>query len=97
VSLTAAERQAIARLGAHTHWAKCPDRTARTAAWRDGFNRKLAAEVDPEGTLAPDELARRVENARRAHMARMTAAALAARRRKAKDLTTKARATRSPG
>jgi hypothetical protein len=77
------------RIGAYERWAVEPDRRAATAPARKGLEAKWAAEVDPDGRLAPAELARRVESKRKAHMARMTAAAAASRRAKR---TTKGRA-----
>lgn len=71
------------RIGAHERWANEPNRRAATAPARKGLEAKWAAEVDPDGRLAPHELARRIESKRKAHMARMTAAAAAARRAKA--------------
>lgn len=70
------------RIGAHERWAREPDRKAATAPARKGLEAKWAKEVDPNGTMRPDELARRIESKRKAHMARMTAAAAAARRQK---------------
>ena len=53
------------------------------ARLRDLGRRVLSREVDPEGVLAPDELARRVDSLRRAHMTRMALASARARREKA--------------
>ncbi len=77
------DRALIARIAAHTRWAGEPDRTAATAPARKGLDAKWAREVDPDGVLAPDELARRVENLRQAHMTRMALASARARRAKA--------------
>ena len=77
------DRTLIARIAAHTRWAGEPDRAAATAPARRGLDAKWAREVDPDGVLAPDELARRVENLRQAHMTRMALASARARRAKA--------------
>ena len=77
------DRALIARIAAHTRWAGEQDRTAATAPARKGLDAKWAREVDPDGVLAPDELARRVENLRQAHMTRMALASARARRTKA--------------
>jgi hypothetical protein len=77
------DRTLIARVAAHTRWAGEPDRKAATAPARRGLDAKWAREVDPDGLLAPDELARRVDSLRQAHMARMALASARARRAKA--------------
>lgn len=77
------DRALIARIAAHTRWAGEPDRAAATAPARKGLEAKWAAQVDPDGVMAPDELARRVENLRQAHMQRMALASARARRAKA--------------
>lgn len=73
----------IARIAAHTRWANEPDRKAATAPARRGQEAKWAAQVDPDGVLAPAELARRVESLRKAHMQRLALASARARRAKA--------------
>lgn len=69
--MTPAERRLRARLAANARWAKTDDRAAATQAARDGLTAKFEREVDPDGALDPRERARRVENARAAHMNRM--------------------------
>ncbi|MDT5075905.1 MAG: hypothetical protein QOJ80_542 [Mycobacterium sp.] len=80
--LTPTERSMRAQLGAHSQWARCEDRTERTAAARSGFYRRFEAEVDPDGVLDPAERAKRAENARRAHMLKLALASAKARRAK---------------
>lgn len=46
---------------------------------------QMLKEIDPDGTLAPAERERRLAAARKAHMAKMTAASIAARRKAAED------------
>lgn len=76
------ERSLHAQHAALTGWAMEPNRTARTQKWRDGFTRKLEDRIDPERQLPPDELALRVEMARRAHLAKARGAAVKAAREK---------------
>lgn len=77
------DRALIARVAAHTRWAKEPDRTEATSAARRGLDEKWAREVDPLGVLPVEELERRVDSLRRAHMTRMALASARARRAKA--------------
>jgi hypothetical protein len=65
------ERVRLGRLGALTVHAR--GRT-NTGPARAAWVAKLAAEVDPDGTLPADELARRVEYAMRARMTRLAMA-----------------------
>jgi len=80
---SATERSLHAQAASLLHWSQVEDRTEATQAWRDGFTRKLEREIDPDGLLAPQELAKRVEMKRRAHMANMTRLAAKARRERA--------------
>jgi len=79
------QRRLHARAAALTGWAKEPNRTARTQRWRDGFLAKLEREVDPEGVMAPQERAERVERLRLAHLAKASAAASAAAARRREE------------
>lgn len=88
---TPSERALVARLAAHESWAKTPDRTARTQPGRDALRLKFEQQVDPDGTLAPDERARRAEHARKAYFTRL-ALKSAQSRRKAAALTAEAEA-----
>ena len=81
--LTPAELSMRGSLGANAQWARCDDRTARTAAARKGFYRRFEKQVDPEGVLAPEERVRRAENARKAHMLRLSLLSARARRARA--------------
>lgn len=76
------DRSQIAKIAAHTRWAKEKDRSAATQAARDALARKFEVEVDPDGVLAPEERAKRAESARLAHFQRMARASAQARRRK---------------
>jgi hypothetical protein len=75
-----------ATVAAHTRWSRT-DADARRAATekarevgRTALLERLAREVDPDGTMDPDERERRVEHARRAHFARLALKSHAARR-----------------
>ncbi|EYR62072.1 hypothetical protein N866_12130 [Actinotalea ferrariae CF5-4] len=67
-------------IAAHESWAHTQDRSARTAPARAALMAKFERQVDPEGTLAPDERARRAEHARKAHFARLALKSARARR-----------------
>lgn len=81
----AVQRRLRAQIAANARWAKEPDRAAATAAARAAQLRQLEDEVDPRRELAPQERAKRVENAQRARLQRMALASAKARRRKAGD------------
>lgn len=76
------DRTQIARIAANERWAKEPDRSAATQAARDGMARKFEDQVDPGRDLAPEERARRVDSARRAHYQRLALKSAQARRAK---------------
>jgi|tagenome__1003787_1003787.scaffolds.fasta_scaffold14338321_1 hypothetical protein len=80
MSLTPAERSMRGQRAAHISWLNTEDRPARTEAARAGLQRSFEKQVDPEGTLAPEERAKRAESARKAHMLKMQMASLKARR-----------------
>lgn len=77
----AEDRSIVAQIAAAERWGRTPDRTAATAPARAGLRAKYARQVDPDGTLPPAELERRVDSLMRAHMLRMSLAAKNARRR----------------
>jgi hypothetical protein len=68
--LSPAQLSERARIAANTRWAKEPDRLAATAPGRRAMLEVFERQVDPEGILAPEERAKRVENARKAQLAR---------------------------
>ncbi|EYR62998.1 hypothetical protein N866_03795 [Actinotalea ferrariae CF5-4] len=70
-----------ASIAAHDSWAQTSDRSARTAPARAALMAKFERQVDPDGTLPPDERARRAEHARKAHFARLALKSARARRR----------------
>ncbi|MFF0658151.1 hypothetical protein [Micromonospora tulbaghiae] len=65
------ERSLIASLASNTYWANCPDRAAHTAPGRRAAMARFERQVDPDGTLPPDERARRAESARKAYFAKL--------------------------
>lgn len=75
-------RSASASIASNTRWAFEPDRTAATQAARTAFMQRFERQVDPDGLLSPAERARRAENLRRAHFARLALKSAESRRRK---------------
>ncbi len=78
---TPSEIALAARVGAYASWAKTTDPTARTAPARQAFDGRFEREVDPDGTLPPEERARRAEHARKAYFTRLALASAKARRK----------------
>lgn len=74
--LTPAQRKVRARLAAHAlHASGGTNTKAATAAFLERFEK----EVDPDGTLPPDERARRALHARKSYMGRLALRASRAR------------------
>lgn len=71
-----------ARAAAHKSWARTADRTARTSAGTDAFLARFERQVDPEGTLTPEQRRVRAMSARRAYFLELAAKSAAARRAK---------------
>jgi len=80
---TQSERHIAASIAAHESWAHTPDRSARTANARAALMQKFEDQVDPDGTLPPDERARRAEHARKAYFQRLALKSAKARRLRA--------------
>ncbi|WP_206188623.1 hypothetical protein [Streptomyces kanamyceticus] len=78
--LTSEERRLRGSIAANSMWSKIEDRTAHTAAARRAFMDRFEVEVDPDGSLSPQERATRAESARRAHFQRLALASAKARR-----------------
>jgi hypothetical protein len=68
------------RIGAEVSWARTQDRTARTRPARETFLKRFEKEVDPDGTLPPDERRQRAEHAKRAYMLKLAKRSGAARK-----------------
>lgn len=64
-------RSQSGRMGAHSVHARG---LTNTAPARAALERKFELDVDPEGQLAPDELAKRVAHAKSLHYARISRA-----------------------
>ncbi len=81
-TLTPAQRSLRASLAAHTRWAKTPTDERRRQADRGqaALMARFATEVDPHGTLTPDEREKLARNAYTAHMKRLALASAKARR-----------------
>ena len=73
------EQSLRGRLAAHVLHARRDSRET-TAKARAAFLARFEREVDPDGVLDPNERRRRAEQARRAYFARLSLAALEARR-----------------
>ena len=71
-----------ARIAAEISWARTPDRTARTRPAREAFLKRFEKQVDPDGTLPPQERRQRAEHAKRAYMLQLTKRSAAARKAK---------------
>lgn len=74
--MNAQERQERARIGAGTRWAKPGARERQAAAARAAMYRRLRDQVDPDGVMAPDELAAAIQAAIAANAARLRLAKL---------------------
>lgn len=81
--LSPSERVLRAEIAVHESWARTDDWAARTAPARKAALDKFERQVDPAGTLAPAERAKRAEHARKAHFKRMGLKSAQARRRRA--------------
>jgi hypothetical protein len=81
-----------AQVAAYERWARTPqaERTAHGKRGQAGLIARFEREIDPDGTLPPEERARQVDRLYRAHMARVRLArskAGAARKAGATPLT----------
>lgn len=72
-------RQLRARLAVFTSWANTSDPSARTAPARAAANNRFERQVDPDGTLPPEQRARRADAARKAFFTRLALASAKAR------------------
>jgi hypothetical protein len=95
-SLTPEQRRLRGQIGAAVSWANTTSRTARTAPGHAGLRKRFELEVDPAGTLPPEERAKRAEQAFKAHMLKLSYKSSRARskaaqaRRHATELETEA-------
>lgn len=77
--LSPSERVLRARAAAYSQHAQG---LTNTEPARRALEAKFAAQVDPDGVLDPETRARRVEQARRAHMAKLALQSAKVRRRR---------------
>jgi hypothetical protein len=68
------------RIAAEISWARTHDRTARTRPARETFLKRFEKEVDPDGTLPPEERQHRAEHAKRAYMLQLAKRSAVARK-----------------
>lgn len=75
------QRSLVNRANIYRRWSRADaeDRRAATAPARSGFRTRFEREIDPDGTLPPEERARRTNAAIRAHMLTLSARARASR------------------
>jgi hypothetical protein len=69
-----------ARIAVEISWAYTTDRSARTRPAREAFLKRFEKQVDPDGTLPPEERRQRAEHAKRAYMLQLTKRSVAARK-----------------
>jgi hypothetical protein len=82
VTASPGERRLQAKAAAFTRWSRTTNRTAATAAAREGLMRKFENQVDPAGLLAPAERRAQAIRARHAYYATLAAKSAAARRKR---------------
>jgi hypothetical protein len=68
------------RIAAEISWARTRDRAARTLPAREAFLKRFEKQVDPDGTLPPEERQRRTEHAKRAYMLQLAKRSAAVRK-----------------
>jgi hypothetical protein len=68
--MTPAQLKLRAKIAANTRWSK-EDPAPTAARGQAGLQARFEREVDPDGTLSPQERTRRAEAARKAHMQRL--------------------------
>jgi hypothetical protein len=83
---SASDLSLLGRLGAYSQHAKHPI-AETTKAGLKAIWAKYEKQVDPDGSLLPEERARRAEAARRAHMARIALISAQKRRERAATST----------
>jgi hypothetical protein len=68
------------RIAAEISWARTYDRSARTRPAREAFLKRFETEVEPDGTLPPQERRERADHAKRAYMLQLAKRAVASRK-----------------
>lgn len=75
--MTPEERSAIARIGAHTSWARTPNRAERTEPARRASPGRIEfwldrpERLDPLGVMSPEDRLKAAQSAVRAHMSQL--------------------------
>jgi hypothetical protein len=82
MTLTPAERQMAAKIGAHTSWAHTENRPARTLPARMALEAKFLREADPDNNMLPAARAKAAESLRKAFYVRMSLKSAQVRRRR---------------
>jgi hypothetical protein len=68
------------RIAAEISWARTHNRAARTRPARETFLKRFEKEIDPDGTLPPEERRQRAEHAKRAYMLQLAKRSAAVRK-----------------
>ena len=76
-------RRLRSSIAANSRWAHEADRSAATSPGRAAFMAKFEREVDPDHRLTPEERAKRVENAIKAHFSSLALKSAKARQKSA--------------
>jgi hypothetical protein len=84
VAADPATRSLVARIAANTRVAHTTDRKAMTAPARRAWNARWEKEVDPTGSLDPNERAIRAKAALKAHMQGLSLRSSQTRKRRKK-------------
>ncbi|MEY9859719.1 hypothetical protein ABH935_005352 [Catenulispora sp. GAS73] len=81
-NMTDAQRRKRAEKAAHARWSRTTTEERRRHAYRmrDGWESKLAADIDPDGSMDDRERSARVRQAQQAHYAGMAFNSLKSRR-----------------
>ena len=69
------------RIAAELSWSQTTDRKARTRPAREAFLARFERQVDPGGSLSPDERKLRAKHAMRAHMLQLARRSAALRKK----------------
>jgi len=70
--MTPEQRALRARLASHTSWALTTDRRARAKPGSDALMARIAAQVDPQGLMAPGDREKAIKNAVSAYFSRLS-------------------------
>jgi hypothetical protein len=82
--MTPEQRRLRASAASQSRWAMEPDRRVAMEPAKRGFRARFERQVDPDGTLSPQERAVRTDMAIKAHMASLALKSSRSRQRKRK-------------